>query len=72
MCKLVILDFDGVVVDSEMIANGVLAEELTALGWPMSTAEAVKTFGGKTLAEEIVMIGDMTCQRLPENYGEML
>lgn len=72
MLELVILDFDGVVVDSETIANGVLAEELTALGRPMTTAEALTTFGGKTLTDEVRMFGEMTGKLLPERYAEDL
>lgn len=72
MLELVILDFDGVVVDSETIANGVLAEELTALGRPMTTAEALSTFAGKTLADEVTMFAELTGKHLPESYAEEL
>ena len=38
--RLVIFDCDGVLIDSEPVANRVVAEELAALGWPMTPAEA--------------------------------
>ena len=43
---LVIFDFDGVIVDSETLANQVLADELTALGCPTSLDDAFDTYMG--------------------------
>ena len=34
--RLVIFDCDGVLVDSETLSNAVMAEALTAQGWPMN------------------------------------
>ena len=44
--ELVIFDCDGVLVDSEPIANRVMAEAVTALGWPLSTADCIARFKG--------------------------
>jgi len=44
--KLVIFDCDGVLVDSEAIANEVGAEWITSLGWPMDAREARARFLG--------------------------
>lgn len=44
--RLVIFDCDGVLVDSEPIANAVMAAALTAQGWPMTGAESVARFKG--------------------------
>ncbi len=44
--RLVIFDCDGVLVDSEPLANRVVAEELSALGWRMTAAEAEAHFLG--------------------------
>jgi HAD superfamily hydrolase (TIGR01509 family) len=44
--KLVIFDCDGVLVDSEPIANEVGAKWITALGWSMDAAEARARFLG--------------------------
>ena len=49
--RLVIFDCDGVIVDSEPVSNRILAEELTALGWPMATSEATRRFLGVTLTD---------------------
>lgn len=46
---LVILDCDGVLVDSEPITTSLLAEMVTGLGWPMSPEEAVERFKGRDL-----------------------
>ncbi len=48
---LLIFDCDGVLVDSEPISNAILAETLTALGRPMTTAECMRTQIGKSLAD---------------------
>jgi len=44
--RLVIFDCDGVLVDSEPIANAVMAEALTAQGWPLTGPESVARFKG--------------------------
>lgn len=44
--RLVIFDCDGVLVDSEPLANAVMAEALTAQGWPMTGPESVARFKG--------------------------
>lgn len=44
--QLVIFDCDGVLVDSEPIANRVMAAALTREGWPMTGAESVAHFKG--------------------------
>jgi HAD superfamily hydrolase (TIGR01509 family) len=46
--ELVIFDCDGVLVDSERIAVRVEAEYLAELGWPLSQAEIVERFMGRT------------------------
>ena len=46
--ELVIFDCDGVLVDSERIAVRVEAEFLGELGWPLTEAEVVERFMGRT------------------------
>lgn len=43
---LLVFDFDGVLVDSEVIANRVLAGVLTEMGFPVTPAESVVRFTG--------------------------
>jgi hypothetical protein len=47
--QLVIFDCDGVLVDSEVISNEVLARSLTALGLPTTLAEARRDYQGLLL-----------------------
>jgi len=47
--RLVIFDCDGVLVDSEPVSNRVLAEDLTAQGWPIGTQETTELFLGRAL-----------------------
>lgn len=49
--ELVIFDCDGVLIDSEKIANEVIAKELTKLGWKMTPEESVKKFLGMNITE---------------------
>lgn len=49
--SLVIFDCDGVLIDSEGIANRVTAERLTELGWAMDGAEAERRFIGMTITD---------------------
>ncbi len=51
--QLVIFDCDGVLVDSEAISNGVLAEMLSAEGLPTSLAEARRDYQGLLLSEVV-------------------
>jgi HAD superfamily hydrolase (TIGR01509 family) len=51
--ELVIFDCDGVLVDSERIAVRVDAQMLAELGWPLSEAEVVERFMGRTTEDMI-------------------
>jgi HAD superfamily hydrolase (TIGR01509 family) len=53
---MVIFDFDGVIVDSERLANAVLARMVSALGRPMDAAEAARRFTGKVTRDCLVLI----------------
>ena len=48
----VLFDCDGVLVDSEPIANAVLREMLQELGWDISDEEAIRRFVGRSFIEE--------------------
>jgi beta-phosphoglucomutase-like phosphatase (HAD superfamily) len=49
--RLVIFDCDGVLIDSEAIANRIVAAELTKLGWAMDPASARRRFLGMTFTD---------------------
>ena len=44
--RAVLFDCDGVLADTEAMHNRILAQEITALGWPMNEAECERLFIG--------------------------
>jgi HAD superfamily hydrolase (TIGR01509 family) len=52
----VIFDCDGVLVDSELASNRVLAEVLTEIGLPTTTEQSMATYMGRSWATILVMI----------------
>lgn len=58
--ELVIFDCDGVLVDSEPIAETVLGSVLADLGVDLSQVQVRRTFFGKTVAQCIELIEGMT------------
>ena len=48
---LVIFDCDGVLVDTERLAVPIDVEIITELGWPISAAEVIERFLGKSEAD---------------------
>ena len=51
MGPLLIYDFDGVIADSEVLANAVLAEMVTELGLPTTLQDAYGLYMGKRFTE---------------------
>ena len=49
--KAVLFDCDGVLADSEGLANAIVAEELTALGWALDARAAQREFLGLSLPD---------------------
>jgi len=68
--QLVIFDCDGVLVDSEVISNGVLAALLTAEGLPTTLAEARRDYQGLLLAEVVDRAQKRLGRPLPEDWLE--
>lgn len=56
--ELVIFDSDGVLVDSEAIANRVLAETLTTRGLPTTADQALRDYKGRILADVIALANE--------------
>lgn len=65
---LVIFDCDGVLVDSEPLANRVLHERLLDLGLSMSEEETTRTFLGRTMPECLAMIEERLGRKAPEGF----
>jgi HAD superfamily hydrolase (TIGR01509 family) len=66
----VIFDFDGVIVDSEILANSVLAEALTELGHPTSTEQAVDRYIGLHWADTRAAIEREIGRPLPGDFKQ--
>jgi HAD superfamily hydrolase (TIGR01509 family) len=68
---LVIFDCDGVLVDSEIVANRVLADNLTRHGLPMTLEQSMEAFVGGTMrcvAEAARAMG----ARLPVDWVDLI
>ena len=68
--ELVIFDCDGVLVDSERIAVRVEAEYLAELGWPLSQAEIIERFMGRTAEYMDEAIEARLGSRLPGDWKD--
>lgn len=71
--EAVVFDCDGVLVDSERITNGVIAELLREQGLDIDTEGSMRLFMGKTVKELLPEIEQMTGRPLPQTwYTEFL
>ncbi len=70
--RLVIFDCDGVLVDSEGPSNRVVAEEITALGWPMTTEESCALFIGRRLSDIPAIVEPRIGRTVPPGWVEHL
>jgi len=64
--ELVIFDCDGVLVDSERLANRVLAELLTEVGLPTTTEESIATYMGLSTASWTALAAEELGAPLPD------
>lgn len=67
---LVIFDCDGVVVDSERIVHEVFAEFLGNLGVVLPPAQMNERFLGRTLADCLEQVADLTGRAVPDHALE--
>lgn len=70
MIKGIIFDFDGVLADSEVLANLVLAEALTTLGMPTTLEESFARYMGKRWSEIEAAIEAGTGCPVPASFLE--
>ena len=64
----VLFDCDGVLVDSELITNRVLAQMLGELGWSISVEETMRLFIGKLVRDEAPRIEANTGVAITEEW----
>ncbi len=67
---LVILDFDGVVADSELLSNTLLAEFLTLEGLATSLEQAMARYMGRRWEDCARRIGDDMGRPLPDDFRD--
>jgi HAD superfamily hydrolase (TIGR01509 family) len=68
MIELIILDFDGVIADSEILANAVLAEALTEEGAPTSVDDSLRLFTGKRAEDILILASERVGRELPRSF----
>ena len=66
--RLVIFDCDGVLVDSELVANRVTAEVITRNGWPITAEEAERRFIGLKLEAMVPLVEAELGRPLPSDW----
>jgi HAD superfamily hydrolase (TIGR01509 family) len=66
--QLVIFDCDGVLVDSEVISNRVLAEMLTIEGLPTTLAQARRDYQGLLLSDIVPRAVEKLGRPLPQDW----
>jgi HAD superfamily hydrolase (TIGR01509 family) len=69
MARAIIFDFDGVIADSEVLSNTVLAEIVTGLGVPTTVEDAYRDYMGKRFHEVIVAIEQAVGRTLPPSFA---
>ncbi|MEY9487106.1 beta-phosphoglucomutase-like phosphatase (HAD superfamily) [Streptomyces calvus] len=68
---LVIFDNDGVLVDSEPIANRLLAAYLTELGHPTSYDDSIRDYMGSAMHRVHDLVAERTGRRLPADFDDV-
>ncbi|BAY10134.1 HAD family hydrolase [Calothrix sp. NIES-2098] len=66
--KLVIFDCDGVLVDSELIANVILLEMVNEIGLFLTLEEVFNICAGKSTARCLEIVQNMLGHPLPDNF----
>jgi HAD superfamily hydrolase (TIGR01549 family) len=67
-----IFDFDGVIADSEVLANAVLAEFVTQLGFPTTLDDALVRYMGKPHLDKLAAIERDLGRALPGGFSNEL
>lgn len=66
--ELVIFDCDGVLVDSEPLANGLLRDALADVGLELNVAETRARFVGLSMAKVMRLVEEEISQNLPPDW----
>ena len=69
---LIIFDCDGVLVDSEILANQLLRDALAEHGLDMTVDEVVETYVGRSMAAVVSISEELLGSKLPEDFLDQL
>ncbi len=72
MIRAILFDFDGVIADSETLANTVLAEAVTNLGLPTTRDEAIARYMGKRWSDIVAVIEQEVGRTLRKDFSDEL
>ena len=67
---LIIFDFDGVVADSEVLSNQLLADFLTSLGKPTTIEDSMRLFMGRRYEDTKLAVAGWLGKPLPATFDE--
>ncbi len=67
----VLFDCDGVLADSEMLVNAIVAEDLTARGWPLTAAASMEAFMGLSWPSMVPLV-EAKVGPLPPDWPAMI
>lgn len=67
-----IFDFDGVIADSEALANTVLAEFITDLGHPTNLDDSLEHYSGRRWDDAMAAIASVVGKPLPASFSDDL
>ncbi|MBO1075660.1 HAD family hydrolase [Roseomonas marmotae] len=67
----VLFDCDGVLADSEQLVNGIVAEDLTARGWPVTVEQCKGIFLGRSIPDMVPLIERQVGPLPPEWPAEL-
>lgn len=70
MTESVIFDCDGVLVDTELAGNAVLAGLITELGIPTTREQAIEQYMGRSMASCLAMLEDRLGHPPPADFTE--
>jgi HAD superfamily hydrolase (TIGR01509 family) len=66
---LIVYDFDGVIAESEVLANSVLAEIVTELGVPTTLQDSYRLYMGKRFVDVISAVETRVGRALPATFA---
>lgn len=70
MRRLLIFDFDGVIADSEVVANKILAAMVSELGAPTTLQDSYRRYMGMRFSEVMAAVEATVGRRLPVDFPD--